>query len=295
MVYLASKRACISLEERATPDIEEAVERDFLLRFRLPAADHYGVAGVDYVELCTHFGLPAKEASNRRVGRRVPHYYNEVYVRNQADSSIRCIRRYLYAIDARFGTQGISRISLTELKAGDALDEACQTPLRLLYDLGYRPIRQVIRRGLRFENPDVSPLTYDMYREFYFDMSRAFRTLKTIYMLPIPISLGVLLDETVSGTILTIHDSRHEAFKRVVEHLEKRTQLEDEDKKLEKLRDLSLLDMLCVVPTSENCITLAIWQYADTEKKADDALKEIDVLGKRFTRFSDPLFESIGN
>ncbi|ESU38796.1 Hypothetical protein DHA2_8909 [Giardia duodenalis] len=212
------------------------IARDFEVYFLQPISLTYGKPGVDFVEFRNYLSTKDK----------ISVIYIETYTLSEPSDekallqTARCIGRTLRQQEpAKVTDIPFARVYYTSDLSVTTMG---QTPLRYLMDMGYRPIFQVIRRGIRFS--DLGQPSIDLYRDFMVEVSYM-TTIRSIFMVPfVSTELTSLLNTSLVETFELSNSPEEKTRQELEAEIEKRLQDKQENGTLSNLSPYKILSPL---------------------------------------------------
>lgn len=233
----------------------DSIVRDFEMYFLQPISLTYGRPGVDFIEFRNYFSTKDK----------VSLVYIETYILSESSDergllqTVKCIGRSLRQQEpAKVTDIPFARVYYTSDLSSTTFG---QTPMRYLMDMGYQPILQVIRRGIRFS--EQGQPTTDMYRDFMVEITHM-TTIRSIFMTPfISTELTSLLNTSLMETF-ELSNSPEEVTRSELEaEIEMRLQ---GDQKRGPLPSLSLYKILSPLQNSLEAFEISVWSVCKMEE-----------------------------
>ena len=232
------------------------ITRDFEVYFLQPISLNYGRSGIDFIEFRNYLSTKDK----------VSVIYIETYILAELSDdkallqTAKCIGRTLRQQEpAKITDIPFARVYYTSDLSATTFG---QTPLRYLMDMGYQPIFQVIRRGIRFSDPGQPFI--DLYRDFMVEISYM-TTIRSIFMVPfISTELTSLLNVSLMETFELSNSLEEKTRQELEAEIEERLQ---DKQDAGSLPSLSLYKILSPLQNSLEAFEISIW----TVCKMDEA------------------------
>lgn len=229
--------------------------RDFEMYFLQPISLIYGRQGVDFIEFRNYLSTKDK----------ISVIYIETYTLSESSDergllqTVKCIERSLKQQEpAKVTDIPFAKIYYTSDLSSTTFG---QTPLRYLMDMGYQPIFQVIRRGIRFS--ESGQPTTDIYRDFMVEISHM-TTIRSIFMTPyISTELTSLLNTSLMETFELSNSPEEITRQKLEEEIEIRMQ---DDQQRGPLPNLSLYKLLSPLQNSLEAFEINVWSVCKTEE-----------------------------